>query len=144
MSSWYLVPYLWTAATTGLQMTDTWQDSEIADSPLPFLAMTPLGGAPGRRPARSGVVSREAVVGHPADLADRELLRLSLRVPGRLHPGRAHEGAAVHRQTDRIAAGDSRCADRGVRHARTAAQTRDHRAHRSGRPGRLRAGRLGG
>jgi Arabinofuranosyltransferase N terminal len=41
VSSWYLVPYLWTAATTGLQMTDTWQDSGIADSPLPFLAMTP-------------------------------------------------------------------------------------------------------
>jgi 4-amino-4-deoxy-L-arabinose transferase-like glycosyltransferase len=43
VSSWYVLPYLWAMLHGGRQVADTYESSSISASPLPFLAMTPLG-----------------------------------------------------------------------------------------------------
>ena len=43
VSLWYLVPYGWAMAHGGRQLGDLYAASEISASPVPFLAMTPLG-----------------------------------------------------------------------------------------------------
>jgi Arabinofuranosyltransferase N terminal len=45
VSLWYLIPYGWAMAHGGQQIGDLYPASEISGSPLPFLAMSPLGVA---------------------------------------------------------------------------------------------------
>lgn len=42
-SSWYVLPYAWAMLHGGQQVSDLYESSSITGSPLPFLAMTPLG-----------------------------------------------------------------------------------------------------
>jgi hypothetical protein len=45
VSLWYLIPYGWAMLHGGQQLGDLYPASEISGSPVPFLAMTPLGVA---------------------------------------------------------------------------------------------------
>ena len=114
VSSWYLVPYTGWALMHGAQQMDMFEGGGISDSPLPFLAATPLAALEAGRPGRDGVVPEPHLVGGAHAAADRQRLRLPAVLPHCLHPHRAHRLHAGHPAPDRAAAGDGRGADRGA------------------------------